>query len=296
MLALLACIAAFDRWMATMSNRLVLGQREVPLTFAPVRFDPTKLAPLRLAGAWQLSSPDPRLGGISALAFASGKLLAVTDSGVTIRFAPPTRRSRTAWIAELPSGPSNGRFKGDRDSESLARDPRGRDWWVGFERHHQLWRYDPNFTRALGRVQLQGGSWHANGGVEAMVAVRGRLLLFVETGSAVLSLDRGKLTRVRLSGQRGTITDAVALRDGRLLAIDRELTPFGFRTRLVRLARAGRGLTVAGSVRLPLRPIDNLEGLAVEPRADGGTRLWLVTDDNFELPFRTLLIAIDLPH
>ena len=35
--------------------------------------------------------------------------------------------------------------------------------------------------------------------------------------------------------------------------------------------------------------------VAVERRTGGGLRLWLMTDDNFQSPFRTLLIALDGP-
>ena len=45
---------------------------------------------------------------------------------------------------------------------------------------------------------------------------------------------------------------------------------------------------------LGLGPLDNAEALAAEPIA-GGTRLWLMTDDNFRWPMRTLLVALDLP-
>ena len=46
---------------------------------------------------------------------------------------------------------------------------------------------------------------------------------------------------------------------------------------------------------VPLGPFDNLEGVAAERRADGRTRLWLVTDNDFSERRRTLLIAVDVP-
>ena len=50
----------------------------------------------------------------------------------------------------------------------------------------------------------------------------------------------------------------------------------------------------AAASRSALGPLDNAEALAAEPIA-GGTRLWLMTDDNFSWPMRTLLVALDLP-
>ncbi len=299
LLALLACIAAFDLWIATTPNRVVLGTRTTQVTFDPVSLGPpslgsARLGPLRLAGAWRLASRDPRFGGISALAFDSGALFALTDSGAIVRFGLPRGTTGLATIRELPAGPSDGRFKRDRDSESLVRDSAGRGWWVAFERHNQLWLFDPSFTRALDRIQLPGASWHVNGGVEAMARDGDGLLLFVESGPEVLRLADRKVSPQSITGQRGTITDAITLADGRILAIDRELTPTGFSTRVVTIVRRREGLAVTGGVRLPLRAIDNAEGLAAQPLPGGGTRLWLVTDDNFQLPFRTLLVALDL--
>jgi hypothetical protein len=41
--------------------------------------------------------------------------------------------------------------------------------------------------------------------------------------------------------------------------------------------------------------VAHFEGIAVEPRGDGGTRLWLITDDNFQPPMTTMLVALDVP-
>jgi hypothetical protein len=57
----------------------------------------------------------------------------------------------------------------------------------------------------------------------------------------------------------------------------------------------GEGWRTAASIRLPVSPIDNVEGVAAERLPNGTTRLWMMTDDNFHAPLRTLLIAYDLP-
>ena len=101
-LLLLAGILAFDRWMPASPNRTELGWRNAPIALTPVRFDAGGFAPLRLAGAWQLTSDDRRLGGVSALAVDRGRLLALTDSGVLIRFAaPPSREALKPICAPL---------------------------------------------------------------------------------------------------------------------------------------------------------------------------------------------------
>ncbi len=181
-LLLLAAIGLFDRWLAWVPNRDELGWRTARIAFGPVHLNEA-FAPFRLAGAWKLTSDDPRFGGISALAVDRGALLALTDSGALVRFRPPHPR---AEIGELPDGPGSGRFKRNRDSEALLRDPAGRGWWVAFENWHELWLYDPAFARALQRIELGNRGWRSNRGVEAIAPEGGALLLFPERGDSLL--------------------------------------------------------------------------------------------------------------
>ena len=41
--------------------------------------------------------------------------------------------------------------------------------------------------------------------------------------------------------------------------------------------------------------IANFEGATAAPLPNGGTRLWMVTDDDFRPSGRTLLVAFDIP-
>ncbi len=294
-LALIAAIALFDRWLASFPNRIELGWRDSTVDFRPIALDGGEIAPLRLAGAWRVSSRDTRFGGISALSIDRGRLLALTDAGAIIRFSPPGRRPGVARIGELPDGPGTGAFKRNRDSEALLRNPRGRGWWVAFENRHELWLYDRHFRRALGRIALNRPRLRANRGIEGAAADRGALLLFPEKGDHLLRVAGFRVQSVAIAGARGRISDAVALGDGRLLTVERQLGPLGFRNALAIVERAGPGYRFGRRIALPLGPIDNVEGLAVERLADGSRRLWLMTDDNFQPPMRTLLIALDLP-
>jgi hypothetical protein len=69
----------------------------------------------------------------------------------------------------------------------------------------------------------------------------------------------------------------------------------GFRNTLVALEKSGSAYRFGRRIALPLGPLDNVEATAVERRAGGAVRLWLMTDDNFQRPLRTLLIALDWP-
>ena len=291
-LLLLAAIASFDVWLAHFPNRQELGWRAARIEFKPVRLDARAFAPLRPAAAWRLTSADPRFGGISSLAIDGGRLLALTDAGALVRFRPGKTDAR---IGELPGGPGTGRFKSHRDSEALVRDSRGRGWWVAFENRHELWLFDPAFRRALQRIDLGGRGWRVNRGIEALVADGDSLLLVHEDGDHLLRMTGSGVRSIAIGNARGAISEAAALGAGRYLAVERRVTPLGFRNALVSLEKSGSGYRFGRRIALPLGPFDNVEGLAVERRSDGALRLWLMTDDNFQRPFRTLLIALDWP-
>jgi len=290
-LVLVALIGLFAFWLDTRPDRAILPPRTVALHFKRVNFDPAQFAPLRLAGAWRVTADDPRLGGVSALAVDGTGLIALTDAGAVIHFARPTGGPATARIKDVPGGPGRPGFKRHRDGEALVSDPKGRGWWVAFENHHQLWLYDLDFSRALGRIDLGAGRWPHNTGIEAMVAEPGGLLLLPEAGKDVIRVARTQTLHWPLGNPMGRLSEAARLPDGRILLIARKAGPRGFRNALVPLLPDNR---LGRPIALGLGPLDNAEALAAEPIA-GGTRLWLMTDDNFHWPLRTLLIALDLP-
>lgn len=297
-LILLAAIAGFHNWLFWLPNRQELGWRTARVEFTPVALDARQFGSFQLVGAWKLTSNDPRFGGLSALAIDRGRLLALTDSGILIRFDRPGKRSGPAEIGELPDGPGSGSFKRNRDSEGLLSDPAGRGWWVTFENRHSLWLFDRNFRRALWRLPLDRYGWRPNLGVEGLAPEDGALLLFPETGHSLLRVTGGRVRQMPIDHARGRISDAAAVGPGRVLAIERRLTPLGFRNALVTVERVGTGYRFGRRIALPVSPIDNVEAIAVEPLPGGKLRLWLLTDDNFQPPLRTLLIALDwsAPH
>jgi len=294
-LTLLAAVILAHRWFLTFPNRHELGWRDARVEHRAVRLDARGIAPFRLAGAWQLTSEDPRFGGISALAIDRGRMLALTDSGVLVRFSAPGQPQGPARIGELPDGPGSASFKRQRDSEALLHDPGGRGWWVAFENRDELWLYDEGLRHALQRIHLGNHGWRANRGVEAMAADSRGLLLIPEGGDSLLGVMGTRARLMPIAHAGGRISDAVAIGPGQFLTIERRLTPLGFRNALVMLDRARSGYRFGGRTTLPLSPFDNAEALAIERLPNGKRRLWLMTDDNLQPPLRTLLVALDLP-
>lgn len=276
-------------------DRYAMPQRSVALTAVPIAIDPASVVPLRLVGAWRLTAPDPRFGGLSALAIDRGGLLAVSDNGVVFRFPRPGDGPPTVEIADLPDGPGSPASKTDRDSESLARDTRGRGWWIGFETSNQLWLYDRDLTHALGSLRFGRKRWPFNRGIEAMLAEPDRLEVVPELAHEVVFEAGSKAASEPLGGVGSDISDMVRLANGETIVLMRNLEVTGFRLGLGALVRTTAGWRVERRVPLDVGMFMNLEGIAAEPRADGGTRLWLVTDDNFQRPMTTALFALDVP-
>jgi hypothetical protein len=288
-------ILAADDLLWHLPDREEVGPRLADVQLSPVRMDAGKFEPLRLVGAWRVEVDDPRFGGVSGLAVAGETLIALTDVGVLVRLPKPGSAEPAALVDELPAGPRSGRLNRNRDSEVLLRDPLGRGWWVAFEQRDELWLYDHRFERPLKRIRLLGSGWGIRFGVEAMIGDGAGLLLVPERGRSTLRVERGRAERQPIGGELGLVSEAVRLADGRILLVERRPTATGFVNSLVELERGKFGYRAGARIRLPVSPHDNIEAVAVEARESGATRLWLMTDDNYQRPFRTLLVALDLP-
>ena len=295
MLVLAAAVLELRYQLTQIPNRVEIGPRTSPVTLEPVRLDGSRFGPLKLVGAWSASSEERRFGGFSGLAIDGDQLVAINDSGVVARFSKPGAAGVSVVMDEIPGGAGRGRHKVERDSEGLLADANGRGWWVPFEFTNEIWLFDRGFTRPLERYRFGFGYWPVNTGVEGLATEPGALLLFPEAGNRVLRLD-GKIAQtVTLTGIAGSVSDATRLGEGRLLVVERRITPFGFDNAIVELGRAGAGFAARRRYPLGVGRLDNVEGIAGEPLPGGGTRLWLITDDNLQRPLRTLILAVDLP-
>ena len=238
---------------------------------------------------WRVTAPDSRLGGVSGLAVDGRDLVALSDEGAVIRFAAPTvpRQALRMALHDLPAVPGAPGSKAGRDSEALLAAPSG-GWWIAFEGRHALWRFDPGFGGVVERHPL-AVKWPRNKGGEAIaLAGDGAVMVLPESGGRAVAVGgRGEALTV----PHGT-ADATRLPDGRLALVTRRFTYVGFQSEIrIAAGSGGKALRMA----LPIGALDNPEALAAAPLPDGGTRLWIATDDNYRPWMRTVLIALDLP-
>jgi hypothetical protein len=291
--ALFGLVVAADTIIDGLPNREAEPEAVAALHLEPIELS-GELAPLRLAGAWRLTSAAPRFGGISALALDGEQFIAVSDSGAVLRFPKALRSRMTVAATDLPSGPGSARYKESRDAEALSRDSRGRGWWVAFEGRNELWLYDRDFTRAIARVPVERDGLGENNGMEGLVTHAEGLIAFPENGGAAHRWRNGEWQRGAIRPRR-PISDATLYDFRSAFLIERRATYLGFRNALAFIRGNSRGAYTVWRKPLPVSRRDNLEGIAGEPLPGGGYRLWIISDDNFHPRLRTVLLAIDVP-
>jgi hypothetical protein len=282
-------------WQRELPDRTEFGWRVASLEFKQVKLDPSGFGDWRLTGAWRLRSNDPRFGGFSALALIDGRFVALTDGGVVAQFGKPSSGHQRARIGELPAGPGRSGFKANRDSESIAWDPASGRWWVGFENSNEIWAYDKAFRHGVATASFGAERWPRNRGIEGMVSDRAGMLLFSEEGDRVVQMRGNAARELVIENPAGRVSDVVRLPSGELVVINRHVTILGIANSIASLEQTPRGYRYGQRTHLGLGALDNVEAASAEKLHDGTTRLWLMTDDANQRPFRTLLIALDLP-
>lgn len=312
-----AVLAVVPGWSG--NQRLGLLGEHPQMSAARVPLDPgdparRRLGRLTFMGGVSLTSRDPAFGGFSALHIVGDRVTLLSDGGNIVRFRL-TGDGAVAGVhfGDLPAGPGTGWRKRDRDSESLAVDPRTGAIWVGFERANAIWRFAPGFKRWEREVRPRAmRRWPANSGAESMARRRdGSFVVIAEgatrgPGRAALVFGRDPTlapkptTRFRYLPPAGfDPSDATELPDGRLLVLNRRWRPpLRFASALVVIERSAirpgalvRGREIA-RLEAPLTH-DNFEGVTATVER-GRTIVWLVSDDN-QTPFeRSLLLKFRL--
>ncbi len=202
------------------------------------------------------------------------------------------------------------------DTEALALD--GQLAYVAIERTNQVLRFDfaKGFTRSLAEIvplPPAARKLPYNRGIEALVAVpkslplAGTLIALSERGLDAQGNILGFLIGGKTPGQfsiRRTenydISDAVLLPSGALLLLERKfswLGGIGIRIRRVALASLAPGAVIDGPAIFEAdlgNEIDNMEGIDAHVTPEGDTVLTLVSDDNFSLIQRNLLMQFTL--
>ncbi|MFN3558684.1 MAG: esterase-like activity of phytase family protein [Brevundimonas sp.] len=199
--------------------------------------------------------------------------------------------------------------KRDGDAEGLAITPSG-DVLVSFERDHRIWNYGPADRLRTTPVVLPRPdfAFTNNDGMEGIALTH------------AARCDEATVACLRAAGESGGVWDCFTRScavvtpppptpltdaDFRITGLDRDPSgqgwfvlqrsfraPADVRAQIRRMAPDGTLGPVLVALKFP-GTTDNFEGLAAVAR-DGGTRLYILSDDNTSKKQRTLLLAFDV--
>lgn len=279
---------------------------------------------LTFRGGLELTSSYPHFGGISAIRLEAdgARFLSVTDKGYWLRGRIVYDGTRPAGIADAEMAPVLGHdgkplgARGWYDTEAMARD--GGIVWLGIERVNRIVRLDLGRDGLLARanpIPVPPGlaKLPHNKGLECLEFVPAGLPL---ARSLIAISERGLDDAGNIKGFLFTasgwseftvrrigdfdVTDCAVTPKGDLLVLERSFSRLhgaGMRIRRVPLATLAPGATIDGPALFEADmgyQIDNMEGLAVHRAVDGTLVLTLISDDNFSIIQRTLLLQFTL--
>jgi hypothetical protein len=302
----------------------------IEITARPIAsFDPrdpqrVRFGRLTFRGGMSLSSSHQHFGGISAIRVGAdgARFIAVSDKGRWLRGRIVYDGSRPVGIADAEMAPVLGAdgkplaARGWYDTESIAED--GGTVWLGIERVNRIVRFDIGTHGLLARgepIAVPPGVVRLpnNKGLECLVFVPrdlplgGTLIAISERG-----LDKdGNIEGFLLGGPAPgefsvrrigdfDISDCAITPEGNLLVLERSYSRqkgVGMRIRRIPLAEVKPDATLDGPALVEADmsfQIDNMEGLSVHRAADGQLVLTLISDDNFSIVQRTLLLQFTL--
>ncbi len=271
-----------------------------------------------------LTSAFHGFGGLSGIRLDTKgeRFIAISDKGSWFTGRIVYKGREMTGLEDVEASPMLGpdgkpiTSRGWYDSESIALD--GSFVYIGLERANQVLRFDfsMGFTRSTSEIVPMPPAVRKlpnNKGLEALVWVpkgpplAGTLIAISERGldanGNIIAFLVGGKTPGQFSVRRTDnfdVSDAVLLPSGDLLLLERKfswLGGIGIRIRRVALASLAPGALIDGPAIFNAdlgNEIDNMEGIDAHVTPEGDTVLTLVSDDNFSLIQRNLLLQFTL--
>ena len=292
--------------------------------FKPGDASQRRVGSLDFRGGLVLSSDHRNFGGISGMV-VDGKgehFIALSDHGDWFTGRMVYNGDAPAGWADVMTAPILGAEggpiaqRGRFDTESLAAD--GTTLYVGVERDNVILRFDASKGVLASRGFVVDApaalkKWPFNKGTEGLVFVPRHLPL----GGALIAfseraLDENKNLQALIIGgpnpgllslkrlDEFDVSDAAILPNGDVLVLERRFkltSGIAVRLRRIPLAAFKPGALVEGKIIFDADmgyEIDNLEALAVHRNAKGETILTMMSDDNFSVIQRTILLQFAL--
>lgn len=281
---------------------------QIPLnTENPAQIKVGELVYLR---GWALTADQDDFGGFSGLIMENegNQIIAINDKGDWFASHINVGKDQpfTASPASIKSFPSVGLSKSAYDAESIIKI--GDDYLVSFEQDHRLALVNGIAGEPKPyKVAADYSEMSSNGGLEAITQLKnGELLLFAEHGQDTTGALPAWVTseqesrRIRfIPPMNYSPTDAATLPNGDVLLLMRHYSPLDGVSAKVVLLKAD-DIAAAGELKgrelahfEPPLSVDNMEAMDIVPLQDGSIRIFMMSDDNFSLRQRTLLMVFD---
>ena len=316
---------------ATAQMRAAASVSSLDVTARPIAsFDPrdathVRYGSLEFRSGLVLTSSFKGFGGLSALHLDNKgeQFISLSDKGDWFTGRLVYSGKKLSGMADVMSAPmlgSDGRTLASRDwfdTEALTFD--GTYAYVGIERVNQIVRFD--FSK--GGIQSRGepiavppalSKLPFNKGIESLVFVpkdqplAGTLIAIAERGLDASGNNMGFLIGGPSPGQFSVIrtndfdiSDAMLLlATGDLLILERKFSyakGVGIRIRRISLSSVKPNAVIDGPTIFECDlgyEIDNMEGIDAHVTTEGETVLTLISDDNFSMIQRTLLLQFTL--
>jgi len=301
--------------------RTDIGNRTDPavVTITPLADRNGVSGDLALTGVWELGSAHSWFGGFSALVAGEGRsLVAGTDRGFLFDLDLASETPRPVERSFRFVGARRGPRAEIVDLESLARDPATGTLWAGFEKYNLVMRFAPDGTRTRRRLAAMA-QWSENSGPETMDRLSdGRFLAIAEEAEdgsdtaheALLypgdPLGPRKPLAFRFIAPAGyDPVDATQVPGGPVLILLRRVEyalPARFDTAIAIADPAAIRSGKPWRARIIQRITggifaDNFEGIAFVPSPENPARgsIWVISDDNFSVFQRNLLLRFAWP-
>jgi hypothetical protein len=287
--------------------------RASPIELEGERADLARLGRLAFESGFVLSARDPRFGGLSGVWLApdGARLIAVSDRGTlwsaSLDHAADGRLlGLGGWQAIEPG--TDGGAESSRDAEALAPDGAG-GLVIAYEGTHRLDRLAlDDLSAPPSALPLPPALERpTNAGIEALVDLPDGALLALAEGVFDPS---GELAAWRIEGERvlplsyaasdGYVPTGADRLDGVVYVVERRFSLLGgFATRIVSLqaTAVNPGARLVGQSLAELAPPligENFEAIAVRRGPGGQVLLYLLSDDNFTVLQRTVLLQLSL--
>jgi len=331
MVLLTSFITAFSPplYSGSVSKTRAIKVKSVPVIFNLLNKAQTTFGKLLWRGGIEIIGTGEDFGGLSGIATGVGgkKFVAVSDRGMWVTGEIQYENQKLTGIANVKISPmldnrghpfiGKSRFDAESVAPFGAKGVKGK-LLVAFERKQRIGKYKFGKKEMMAREKTialpkEAKNARRNKELESV----GRFATGTDLGGTIIAISErfldangniigwliGGPTPGRFTVKRSDdfdITDLTITPDNELIILERYFSILGgvrMRVRRIKTADIKPGAVLDGEILLQTdqrNTIDNMEGLASHRAANGEVRLTLISDNNFNVFQRTLLLQFAL--